>query len=540
MLAGELLPGMVGMSPRRARALVAAIAVAVPVPALSAAQSLGPPRTFASGNPFVPSALSWTTVALNVRGDAVVGGLIARTGGSIPVVRQRARSRGSWGAPVRLAAGRAQTSAPVVAVNEGGAAIAVFGSGGRLWTVRRGATGGWTRASTVASLTPRHVERVALLGDGRARLVVAQANRACSFAAPCTWTITVLQQPARGGAWTTVGSPIAVPAMNGVPRLVTSRTGHVLMTWSQSGETWGARILADESAIEPPVELAPVEGAWPAIGDGGDAAVAYGVEGSSPATGRGLVRLRPVAQGWGSPEEVVPPTAATPSMRAAVDRDGNVAAAWTRFTAGGRTNGEAVFRRARAAAWSSAGVLTTSSDIETLQIAQIAVDAGRVKIIWDRHLGPGDNVTQLTSYGAQNHWSTVSRVTADGYPPSGFGTAADGDALLVDHDMTVRNFDAVPTPAAARTASPRVRVRGRYATVSFSLNLRATVYAQRTGPLGSGSRTRLTDPRVMAPGTRRITLGPLPRGRHQVSLAACHAARGCTFSRPAVVAFRIR
>ncbi len=528
------------MSSRRTRVLVAAIAVTVPAPALAASQRLGPPRTFTSGNPFVPSALSWTNVALNVRGDAVVGGVIARTGGSIPVVRQRARSRGSWGAPVRLAAGRAQTSAPVVALNEGGAAIAVFASGGRLWTVRRGATRGWTRASsTVASLTPRHVERVALLGDGRARLVVAQANRACSFVAPCTWTISVLQQPARGGAWTTVGSPVAVPAMNGVPRLAMSRTGHVLMSWSQNGQTWGARVLAGESAVEPPVELAPVEGAWPAIGDGGDGAVAYGAV-DSPAIGGGFVRLRPAAEGWGPPEEIVPPTAAAPSMRVAVDRDGGVTAAWTRFTTGGRTDGGAVYRRTSAGVWTSAGVLTTSSDIETLQVAQIAVDSGRVKIIWDRHLGPGDNITQMTTYGPLGQWSTVSRLTSDGYPPSGFGTAADGDGLLVDHDMTVRNFDASTTPVAARAASPRVRVRGRYATVSFSLNLRATVVTQRVGPFGAGSRTRLTDPRVMAPGTRRITLGPLSPGRYQVSLAACHAARGCTFSRPAVVAFRIR
>ncbi len=528
------------MSPRHTRMLVAAIAVGVPAPALASDQRLGPPRTFASGNPFVPSSLSWTSVALNVRGDAVVGGVIARTGGSIPVVRQRARSRGSWGAPVRLAAGRSQTGAPVVAVNEGGAAIAVFASGGRLWSVRRAATGGWTRASSaVASLAPRHLERVALLGDGRARLVTAQANRACSFVASCTWTISVLQQPARGGVWTTVGSPIAVPAMNGVPRLAMSRTGHVLVAWSQSGQTWGARVLAGEPAVEPPTELAPVEGAWPAIGDGGDGAVAYGAD-DSPAIGRGFIRLRPAVEGWGPPEEIVSPTAATPSMRVAVDRDGSVTVAWTRFTAGGRTDGGALYRHIHGETWSSAGVLTTSSDIETLQIAQISVDAGRTMIIWDRHEGPGDNITQLTTRGPSGAWSTVSSLTYDGYPPSGFGTAAGGDALFVGDDMTVRNFDAFATAVAARAGSPRVRVRGRYATVSFSLNLRATVVAQRVGPLGTGSRTRLTDPRIMGSGTRRITLGPLPPGRYQVSLGACHAARGCTFSRPGVVAFRVR
>lgn len=542
--------------------MLAAVTAVFAVPAAGfGALGVSPLRYFAPASPFGGLAPETTSLALNARGDAVVGELIRSGNGSqvTPTVRTRNGARGPWTRTIRLAAPTADTSEPIVRINATGGAIAVFERNG-VYVASRRRTNAWQlkRIGAPGPATQDTVN-VSLLPNGRARFVQALPDVGCDpDATACMWTAAIYDQAGAGAIWVRRTDTLRFgPTQQ--PVISSSRRGDMLIAWAGAGGSptiSASRRLISETAFEAPLTVSPagVRGdAIAAIGDDGDAVIGW-ILPDAPGTGTTFtgalqVSVRPANSPiWANAENVVQPGAPNPDGTLAIDNAGNVAVAWTTFDSGtGATDTlRAAIRSAATAQWSPSPVLGTASigDGESLRNPRVLIESGRAFVYSVRHLGPGTNEPRLSIGTAGGTWNT--RTLSGNADPSAssrdaidylIGASPSGRLLLAGDGLQVRNYDAATTKLPARADRIRVTVSGRRAILSFRLNAAARVFVQRTsGPAFRTVGQYAAQQRGAGPNTFR--LGTLPPGRYRVAVGACNASRGCAVS--ASVTFRIR
>jgi len=541
-------------------ALAASVVSVLAAPAFAA--GLSGARFIPPGSPFAGSSPEAASVAMNSRGDVLVGEELRTANGTrvAPSVRVRSGPRGAWSGSIRLARPTTDTSTPIVALGERGAAGVAFTRGGRYVASRRRGTA-W-RLTSIGAPAPAtdDVTALAVNGAGRARFAQALPDMGCDPGpAACAWTVSVYDQAAPGALWLRDGDSLRIAATQR-PALALNRRGDLLIAWSTpdgSARVNASRRLATEAAFEAPqaVSLPGVRGdVHAALGNGGDAALAWvvpdapGPGSTTGFTGRVDVSVRRrTSPTWAAAETVVPPGAANADVEIAEDAAGNVLLTWTTFATSPAAPDtlNASVRPAATGQWTASPQLdfADTGSGEALTILRTAIERGRAFVSYQKDLGPGGDIQRLASGTVVGGWRAATLtgnadVGAPGATPRHLlAVAPNGRAVMIADGLQVRNEDGLATPPAARASSPSVRVTGRSAVLTFRLNVASRVFVQRRA--GPNFRTVGEYPsQRLGAGANTFRLGRLAPGRYLVSVGACDASRGCTASR--FVSFRIR
>lgn len=527
----------------------------------SSAVNLSQLRFFPPGSPFAGTAPTTQSVAVNSRGDVVVGEEVRSRNGAAatPTVRFRNGRRGPWSPTIMLAKPSTDTSEPRVAINARGARIATFHRLGRyVGSRQRGSS--W-RLSDIGAPAPTtdDVSAITITATGSARFVHALPDSGCSpDPDPCPWTVWVYDQSGPTGLWTRSDHSLRVPPTQR-PSLTVSERGDVLVAWAAAGSApriHASRRLAADSAFEAPLSVSPpsVRGdVHAAIGPNGDAAVAW-VQPDAPGAGSAFTGRIDVATRratlpvWATPETVVPAGTANPDLALGVDSSANVALAWTTLSAsaGGPSTLDAATRSAATSTWIPSPRLDSAAggDGESLDLGTVFAGGGRAYVTYDKRLSAASTLARL-AIGAPAGWSVhaltgnadPTAAPRDAAPRPVAAVAPNGNLVLVAPGLQVRNVDAAPTPPASRATGLRVRVTGRTAELRFRLNTSARIYVQRRGGTNFATIGEYA-PATGRAGANRFALGRLPAGRYLVGIGACNRARGCSATK--LVAFRIR
>jgi hypothetical protein len=541
---------------RPSRRGVASLALAALLAAPAAAQGaprLGPFRWFPAGSPFAASRSSFSFAVLNTRGDALFGGT-SRI--NAPVVRDRRGARGPWSGIIELARPAGDVTAPRVALNATGAGLAVFRRSGRYLSARRGPEGRWRVTGSIAPASSSDQVHAVLTDDGRAKVVLMHTVRGCKTLA-CPWTVEVFQQRTVTSRWSRLGDPLALSSLGLGPQVAVNRRGDLLVAWVAPGasqQVLASRRLATDATFEPP-QTVPGSLVSTAIGDRGDAALAVVVP-DPPSATRGQVALRPAASPtWGTPEDLLPP-GTSPGIgvfRVAVDADGNAAAALdVRSSPNYLQTVVAAFRGATAGTWEISPALAPTRVCcdSWVAVDRLVLERGRAFVVWKSGPDIGNRAVGLVVRDpSSGTWTPTANPTSAWapYPPDAFASAPNGRLIIVESNpfayaqgMRIRNYDGLATPPEPRIISPRVRVSGRFATVTFHLNVGSHVYLSRSAP-PSGIPplpTSVSFAGVLRAGNHRLTLGPIAPGSYSLTIGASNASRGCVLSPQ--LSFRIR
>jgi hypothetical protein len=265
-------------------------------------------------------------VALSLGGGATAGLALDDAAGRVPLILERAAAGPTWGTPVPLAAAGRVDIGPLVARNDRGDAVAVWGSSGGplLAAVRVGSA--WSKPAEIGSPVPTlrtgrpdDSIKVAIGADRIARVSVLTCAKGCG--------LITYSSATRGNAWKP-SDRLKTPA-DATPTIgwSLSTTGHVLITWRT-----GTRILA--------VRRAPTDKKWPVkpdqlkVGDAsGTLSTAVGAAGEmavgwATAQGAGASVRLPRDLRWGAPRRVTRAIGAgEPDV--GLGCEGSVVLAWT-------------------------------------------------------------------------------------------------------------------------------------------------------------------------------------------------------------------
>ena len=524
------------------------------------APSLSPLRFFPGGSPFVGVSPTTQSVALNARGDVIVGEEVRSQNGTLvtPTVRFRNGVRGPWSQTLALARPTTDTSEPLVAINNRGSRIAVFHRAGKYVASRQRSTGWKLSAINAPAPATDDVTAVALTATGRARFVHALPDAGCDPSpALCPWRVWIYDQATPGALWIRDADSLPIAATQR-PSLSVNGRGDVLVAWATSGASGrvnASRRLDGETTFEAalPVSSPGVRGdVHAALGSGGDAAIGWvhpDAPGSSSGfTGRIDVTLRgrslPV---WAAPETVVPAGSPNPDLDLAIDSAANITLAWTAFpaSAGAPFSIDAAIRSQATSSWVPAPRLDSAAvgDGESIELIDVLGGGGRSFVVYEKHLGPGANLTRLAVGGAAG-WNVST--LAGNVDPTATSTegprpvpavAPNGNLILVGNGLQVRNVDSARTLAPARATGLSVTVTGKSAQMRFRLNTQARIFVLRSS--GQNFRQVGQYPAVvLSAGANSLSTGRLPVGRYRVGLGVCNRSRGCTATR--FVEFRIR
>ena len=524
------------------------------------AVGLSPLRFFPGGSPFVGVAPTTQSVAINSRGDVIVGEEVRTQNGTLvtPTVRFRNGARGPWSQTLALARPTTDTSEPLVAINGRGSRIAVFHRAGKYVASRQRPNGWKLSAINAPAPTTEDVTALAVTATGRGRFVHALPDTGCDpDPAICPWRVWIYDQATPGSLWVRDGDSLPIAAAQR-PSLSVNSRGDVLVAWATtgaSGRVNAARRLDGEPAFEAalPVSSPGVRGdVSAALGSGGDAAIAW-VHPDAPGSGTGFTgRIDVAVRGrslpvWAAPETAVPAGTPNPDVDLAIDSSANITLAWTAFpaSAGAPLGIDATVRSSATSTWVPSPRLDSAAvgDGESIELGDVLAGGGRSFVIYEKHLGPGANISRL-AVGGPSGWKVntlagnvdPTAASSDGPRPVP-AVAPNGNVILVGNGMQVRNFDGARTLLAARATGLRVIVTGRSAEMRFRLNTQARIFVLRSS--GANFRTVGQYPAVILPaGANHLSTGRLAVGRYRVGLGVCNRSRGCTATR--FVEFRIR
>ncbi len=265
-------------------------------------------------------------VALSLGGGATAGLALDDAAGRVPLIIERATVGPAWGAPVPLAAAGRVDLGPLVARNDRGDAVAVWGSSGGplLAAVRVGSA--WSKPAEIGSQVPvlrtgrpDDSIKAAIGADRIARVSVLTCAGGCG--------LVVYSRAVKGNTWTASGR-LKTPA-DATPTIGWSvgTTGHTLVTWRK-----GTRILA--------VRRAPTDKKWQVtpdqlkVGDAsGTLTTVVGATGEMAigwptAQGVGASVRLPGDLRWGAPRRVTR-TAGAGEPTVGLGCEGSVVLAWT-------------------------------------------------------------------------------------------------------------------------------------------------------------------------------------------------------------------
>jgi hypothetical protein len=285
-------------------------------------------------------------VAVDPQGDTVVVWL--RTDVTTPIVQAAVRpAGGTWQPPIQLSATADSASAPQLALDSQGNAVAIWLLSGGTHTVvqvaeRPVVSGVWQTAATVSNTgTNAGSPDLALDPQGNATAIWSDVDG-----------VEAAERPA-GGAW---GNPAVVPGSVGGagPRTAVDAQGDVAAVWNQ---TDGSGNIVAEAAVR------PTGGTW----------------------------QTPVA--ISSSQQIYPP-----DPEVGVDARGDAVAVWNHFDGTGDTAQAAV--RPAGGVWQSTPTTLSSNDVDVPTSPEVAVDPqGNATAVW-QVFDTDDEFIQAAGYDA--------------------------------------------------------------------------------------------------------------------------------------------
>ncbi len=511
---------------------------------------LGPARTFLADAPW-RGGFAQSDAALIPGGRALVVGR-----GSTPrmtdgvLVRTRASARGPW-RTIGLARVTDGVEGPVASLHPDGSGLVAYANGAVLWASRGSLTGTWSRPASVVRLAVSDRGSRLFSGmapDGTASIVYVRSS-SCGTVGTTCWTVSVFRQAAAAASWTP-GPQLDIVADRPLSVDV-SDSGHVALAWTAPSTPSGVMPAAPtiSTAALAPSESAFARGAVPvpelpaaigiAAGDRGESLLAWTTQ-----TGEIRAADRPAGGAWATatPVPAPGPVSSFAGVQPLIAADGTRAIAYS--VGEGTPTGSAT-------RW---GVVATRSGSEGAFTAQSVIDAGAGNGVtptpaasvtgasdrplvtgspaafgWISRVGASDDSRFFTWRDQAGTWRRTVATARPSYRPV-MAWAADGTALIADSGGIVRNLDTVVTPPPPRIITPRVRVTGRSATLSMSVDVPVTVWIRRSGPIRAGRMPVATDSSLVVRrrGAVSRSLGVLRPGRYRVEVVACHPTRGCT------------
>jgi len=339
----------------------------------------------------------------------------------------------AWLAPATLSAAGQHASAPQIALDGDGNAVAVWhrfdGTHTIVQSAVRPAGGAWQPPVALSAPGADAVDpQVAFDGAGDAFAVWTRSDGTNQIAQAAV-------RPA-GGAWQ---SPVALSGAGqdaAYPQVVADEAGNAVAVWTRAG-------FGEESRVQAAVR--PAGGAWQAPAslsaageDAYDAQVAIDPHGKAVAVwdrfdgANQIVQAASRAAGgsWQAPVSLSAPGQNATHPQVAVDGQGAAVVVWQRNDGVNSIVQAAV--RPVGGSWPSTAA-NVSAALENAEAAQVAVDtAGNAVAVWQR-FGGADTVVQAASRPVGGTWQAPVSLSATGQEAEAPQVTIDGhgDAVAV-------------------------------------------------------------------------------------------------------------